>query len=173
MISFLQVSGRVPGWLAAVLLWLLVYFFYSSLPKKAPNGKIGELHGQNDPRSTTRPPVAVKTETGHQSLKPQGAREKMCLCGGLWELIAAECVTIPSQTSRSVLVFAGVEYLLQMHVCVWGGCLSKNSFSAIICATKCYLSKHFKMMFSPSKIDAIIKKKCLNISSETTFNKCS
>lgn len=44
-------------------------------------------------------------------------REKMCLCGGLWELIAPECVKIPSQTSRSVLVFARVEYLLQMHVC--------------------------------------------------------
>uniref|UniRef100_A0A3P8TP31 Protein kish-A n=1 Tax=Amphiprion percula TaxID=161767 RepID=A0A3P8TP31_AMPPE len=64
ILSFLQVSGRVPGWLAAVSSWLLVYCFYSSTPKKNPRWKHWRdeqtmRHGQYDPISTRGPPVLV------------------------------------------------------------------------------------------------------------------
>lgn len=48
IISFLQVSGRVPGWPAAVSSWLLVYCSYSSNLKKTNNGNIGEMERQED-----------------------------------------------------------------------------------------------------------------------------
>uniref|UniRef100_A0A3Q3BWR0 Protein kish-A n=1 Tax=Haplochromis burtoni TaxID=8153 RepID=A0A3Q3BWR0_HAPBU len=47
-IAFLQVSGRVRGWPAAVSSWLLVYCSYSSNLKKPTNGNIGEMERHED-----------------------------------------------------------------------------------------------------------------------------